>query len=236
MKRAPFIFLGIFSLLAFSWTGLLLSNQISYGNIRPHVDEVENKAFPLPMTGVAAQGQIVYQDLGCVYCHTQQVRRPDIASDIERGWGNSQAEARPSVARDYLREARVQLGSLRIGADLRNVGARKPDGDRAYDAVWHYKHLYDPQLTSKGSVMPSYRFLFERRKIVGQPSTNAISLPAPYTADAGYEIVPTARGEALVAYLLSLKDTYAYPEEAQKVYVPKKDDKNHHEAKPEGHK
>ncbi len=237
MKRAPFIFLGIFSLLAFSWTGLVLSNQISYGKIGPHVDEMENKAHPLPLPGVAAQGKIVYQDLGCVHCHTQQVRRDGISSDLARGWGNPAMEApRSSVARDYLREPRVQLGSVRIGPDLRNVGARKAEGDRTYDAAWHYKHLYDPQLTSKGSVMPPYRFLFEKRKIVGQPSANAIQLPAPYAAGPGEEIVPTARGEALVAYLLSLKDTYAYPDEAKKVYTPATDGAKKDEKKAEGHK
>lgn len=227
MTRAPYLYLGIFSLAALSWTGLVLSNQISYGNIAPHVDELENKAHPLPLSGVAAQGKAVYQDLGCAACHTQQVRRAELSSDIARGWSNPELEKpRPSYVRDYIREGRVQIGALRTGPDLRNVGARKAEGDRTYDAAWHYRHLYDPQLTSKGSVMPSYRFLFEERKIVGQPSASALQLPAPYTAQRGHEIVPTHRAEVLVAYLLSLKDTYAFPEETSKLYVePKKDDK-----------
>ena len=37
--------------------------------------------------GIAARGQLVYADLGCAQCHTQQVRRPDFGSDQERGWG-----------------------------------------------------------------------------------------------------------------------------------------------------
>jgi cytochrome c oxidase cbb3-type subunit 2 len=36
----------------------------------------------------------------------------------------------------------------------------------------------------------------------------------------GFELVPTPRADALVAYLLSLKDTYEFPE--AKPYVPKK--------------
>lgn len=217
MNRVSVTLLGIFGVFASSWTGLVLSNQISYGKLTPFVNKDENKAFPEELPGIAAQGKLVYQDLGCVTCHTQQVRRPGNGADDKRGWGERQ-----SVARDYLREERVVLGSLRAGPDLRNIGARKAQGDRTYDAAWHYKHLYNPRLTSPGSNMPSYSFLFETRKIIGQPSPRALSLPAPYAAGLGQEIVPTARGEALVAYLLNLKDTFNYPEELGKVYTEPK--------------
>lgn len=221
MNRVSVTFLGIFAVLASSLTGLVLSNQISYGDLAPFIDKDDNKIYPAQLPGVAAQGKLVYQDLGCVSCHTQQVRRPGSGADDKRGWGERQ-----SVARDYLREERVVLGSVRIGPDLRNIGARKAEADRTYDAAWHYKHLYDARLTSPGSVMPPYPFLFETRKIVGEPSPHAVSLPAPYAPQAGEEIVPTARAEALVAYLLSLQDTFNYPEEASKVYVePKKEEK-----------
>ncbi len=214
MNRIPLVLLGIFAVLAASFSGLILSNQLSYGALAPFVVKDDNKVYPELQPGIAAQGKLVYQDLGCVTCHTQQVRRPGAGVDDKRGWGERQ-----SVARDYLREERVLLGSLRAGPDLRNVGARKPDGGRAYDAAWHFKHLYDARLTSPGSNMPPYRFLFETREIVGQPSPRAISLPAPYGAPAGFELLPSPRAEALVAYLLSLKDTFDYPEEAAKIYV-----------------
>ena len=216
MNRVPIVLLGIFAALAASWTGLVLSNQISYGKLQPFVAKDDNKAYPSQLPGVAAQGKLVYQDLGCAACHTQQVRRVGLSADEKRGWGERQ-----SVARDYLWEGRVTLGSVRIGPDLRNVGARKPDGDRTYDVEWHLKHLYDPQLTSPGSAMPPFRFLFETRKIIGQPSPHALNLPAPYAPAAGYEIVPTARAQSLVAYLMSLNDSFNYPEEASKVYVEK---------------
>ena len=222
MNRISITFLGIFAVLASSWTGLILSNQISYGGLTPFVDKEENVAYPQQLSGLAAQGKLVYQDLGCVACHTQQVRRPGTSADDKRGWGDRQ-----SVARDYLWEERVVLGSLRAGPDLRNIGARKQVGDRKYDdPAWHYRHLYDARLTSPGSNMPPYPFLFEQRKVVGQPSPGAVILPTPYAAPAGYEIVPTARGAALVAYLMNRKDTFNYPEEAGKIYTePKKKEK-----------
>ncbi len=216
MNRAPLIFLGIFFALAFSWTGIVLVNQISYGDLTPVYDENDGIAYPQALPGIAQQGRLVYQDLGCVYCHTQQVRRPGFGADIERGWGERQ-----SVARDYIREPRVFLGSMRTGPDLRNVGTRYVDTPTSKaGSEWHHRHLYDPQITSPGSNMPPFKFLYETRKIVGEPSVNAIThlLPEQYQPEAGYEVVPTKRAESLVAYLLSLKDTYAYPE-TNNVYV-----------------
>lgn len=217
MNRAPFIFLGVFFALAFSFVGLVLTNQRTYGAFTTHVDEDEGKAFPLQLPGLAAQGKLVYQDLGCVSCHTQQVRRPGFGSDSgegSRGWGERQ-----SVARDYLRESRVLIGSQRIGPDLRNFAARKTPAGTDITAAWLYGYLYDPKIVSAESNMPRYAFLFRTQPIIGEPSSKAVKLPEAYAPKPGYEVVPTARGEALVAYLLSLKDTYAYPE-TKNVYTP----------------
>jgi cytochrome c oxidase cbb3-type subunit 2 len=218
MNRAPTLFLGIFLALALSFVGLVLTNQMSYGAFSTHVDEGEGKAFPLQAPGLAAQGKLVYQDLGCVACHTQQVRREGFGADVgekSRGWGERQ-----SVARDYLRESRVLLGSQRIGPDLRNFAARKNADGTEHTAAGLYAYLYHPQTVKKDSNMPAYAYLFNTQPIVGQGSAKALKLPAA----SGYEVVPSPRAEALVAYLLSLKDTYAYPE-TKNVYTapaPKK--------------
>ena len=228
MNRAPLIFLGVFFALAFSWTGIILTNQVSYGNLTPYYAPEEGKVFPEPSLGIAARGKLVYEDLGCIYCHTQQVRRPGYGGDIARGWGERQ-----SVARDYVLEDKVLLGTMRTGPDLRNIGARQAD------TTWHLLHLYDPQITSAGSTMPPYRFLFEERKIVGEPNPDAITLPANYTGSVpikeGYELVPTERAQSLVAYLISLKDTYGYPETKNVYVAPKKEGEGAAEAEqPDG--
>ena len=75
-------------------------------------------------------------------------------------------------------------------------------------AQWHYTHLYDPQLTSKGSIMPPFRFLFQRRKASASPEPGAVALGN------GDEIVPSPEAQALVAYLLSLKHDLGEPPEA----------------------
>jgi cbb3-type cytochrome oxidase cytochrome c subunit len=116
-----------------------------------------------------------------------------VGPDIARNWGK-----RRSVARDYLFDHPVQLGTRRIGPDLANVGNWRPD------ANWHLQHLYAPQSNVKGSAMPPYRFLFETRRIGSVPASNALKLPSDFAPPAGYEVVPTEKALTLVAYLLSL--------------------------------
>lgn len=114
--------------------------------------------------------------------------------DIARGWGK-----RRTVAEDFLFDDPVMLGSQRIGPDLADVGSRLPD------ANWHLLHLYAPEYEVKGSVMPPYRFLFETRRIERGHSPDALALPPELAPAPGYEVVPTQRAKALVAYLLSLR-------------------------------
>jgi cbb3-type cytochrome oxidase cytochrome c subunit len=117
-----------------------------------------------------------------------------VGVDIKRGWG-----IRRSVAADYLCDCPVQLGSLRAGPDLANVGARFPDLN------WELVHLYAPQTLVKNSAMPPFRFLFEVRKIADAPSPDALKFPQGFAPFAGFEVVPTAEAKQLAAYLLSLK-------------------------------
>lgn len=210
MNNGPLLFLGIFVAIAASWTGIVYTNilqQRSAGATVPHYSEELGKAVPGRPGGMAAQGRLVYQDLGCLYCHSQQVRHSvsrepgAVGPDVARGWG-----PRPSVSRDYIYDDRVMLGTMRTGPDLRNAGLRLPD------PAWHYAHLYNPKITSPGSIMPPFAFLYETREIVGQPSKHALQLPPPFAPPAGWEVVPTPRAEALVAYLLSLRTDYALPE------------------------
>jgi cytochrome c oxidase cbb3-type subunit 2 len=114
--------------------------------------------------------------------------------DIARGWG-----MRQSVAEDYLYDLPVQLGSLRAGPDLANIGVRAPD------ANWQLTHLYAPSGVVKGSTMPPFRYLFELRKLGAAPSPDALQFPKDFMLPAGYEVVPKPEARDLAAYLLSLR-------------------------------
>jgi cytochrome c oxidase cbb3-type subunit 2 len=117
-----------------------------------------------------------------------------VGPDIARGWG-----VRRTVAEDFLFDYPVLPGSQRVGPDLANVGVRLPD------ANWQLRHLYAPRSEVKDSIMPPYRFLFEKRRIERGPSSDALVLPAGLAPEPGYEIVPKPEATALVSYLQSLR-------------------------------
>src|SRR5690625_4604501 len=209
MRNGFVLIIGVFLTLLFSWGVLIFLNAThpSYGELTPHVDEITNAYYPASTLGWAEHGRAVYQSLGCVACHTQQVRRPDFGSDHERGWGDRQ-----SVSRDYIGQERVLLGSIRIGPDLRNIGDREVPEEWSH-LTWeqyHHIHLYNPRLIEKDSRMPSFGYLYEKRRIVGEGSARAL----PLQVEEGYEIVPTRRADALVHYLQSLRLGYELPEVA----------------------
>jgi len=194
MNRGPFIFIGLLVVLSISWSFTLVKPIKEAGDLQARV--VQGEWIPPRLTGLAAQGREVYRQQGCVSCHTQQTRATS-GNDIARGWGS-----RHSMPLDYVEQDVVFTGFARMGPDLANVGERRPDVD------WHLLHFYDPQITSKGSNMPSFRFLFEKRLIEGEPSDRALKLPESYALDEAYEIVPTRAAEALAAYMASLTQTY----------------------------
>jgi len=208
LKTFPAIFTGIFATFALGWAGAVMIPQFQLGGLQPQVDEEMGDIYPINVGGVTDQGRRVYASEGCFYCHSQQVRGKFDGSDIERGWGG-----RRTVARDYIYDDPIFLGSMRKGPDLANAGARttKPES--------FYRELYDPRGAVPGSTMPSYRYLFTKRKISGQRSVDALDLAGPDAPEPGYEIVPTGEAKALVGYLLSLDRNHALkevPQEAKK--------------------
>lgn len=206
MKNGPLFVIGAFAALTVSWGGIVLGSHAQLGALTPYYDDNEGQSFPQRTSGIATQGQLVYADLGCAACHTQQVRRPDFGVDQARGWGDRQ-----SVARDYIFQIRPQLGSVRVGPDLTNLAARQPNAPTSDELL----HL----LYAGSATHPAYSFLFDTRKIVGERSDSALTLTGELAPKAGYEVIPTERAQGLVAYLQSLKNSYDYPE-ARPAVIP----------------
>lgn len=259
MNKAPLLFLGALIAFGSAWMGLVFFPNRQLKDLGMVTIEATGQSVPAPYSGQQEMGRRVYAAEGCVYCHTQQVRGGKYVNDIERGWGAnaSSGEPRRSHPRDYIHDYPLLLGTMRTGPDLFNIGFRQDNRN------WHHAHLYDPQIVVPGSIMSPYRFLYEKRKIVGQPSADALRmdyifvsvndpsvLPAlkaagftihvqrggryggpamdaallmkvpgvtriePYIEE-GYEIVPTERARALVAYLVEgLKHEYPIIEPA----------------------
>jgi len=140
-----------------------------------------------PLTALQAEGRDIYVANGCSYCHTQQVR--PLPQDKVFG--------RPSAPGDFTYQTPELLGSERTGPDLTSIGERQPS------TVWHFIHLYNPRAVVPQSIMPAFEWMFQ---VVDQPPAGVmpIALPKIYAPARGV-VVPTHAADALVAYLLALK-------------------------------
>jgi len=207
------IFLGALFTLALSWGGVILAPQMQLGQEAPVSRRPPAPDYPAARPGLAQQGLRVYRSLGCAGCHTQQVR-PNSA-DINRGWG-----PRRTVARDFLYDQPVFLGTLRIGPDLANLAGRKPEHfaipwkfqnptNQLTELTQHlYQRLYDPRQDSPDAIMPSYPYLFEAREFKSEhlPVLEAgLTIKLNTKRPMPQQVTPKPVAQALAAYLLSLR-------------------------------
>jgi len=77
-----------------------------------------------------------------------------------------------------------------------------------YSAAWHHVHLYSPRSINVDSNMPSYRFLYEKRRIRDTRSADALQLTGSDAPPEGWEILPSFDAKCLVAYLMSLNQSH----------------------------
>lgn len=100
-----------------------------------------------PYTPLELEGRDLYIREGCVGCHSQMVR--PFRSEVERYGPQSKAG-------EFVYDRPFLWGSKRTGPDLLRVGQK-------YNDNWHFNHLWDPQSTSSGSIMPGYKWLFDNK-------------------------------------------------------------------------
>ncbi len=81
-----------------------------------------------------------------------------------------------------------------------------------YSAAWHHVHLYSPRSVNLDSNMPSYRFLYETRRISDARSSDALQLTGSDAPPEGWEIVPTYDAKCLVAYMMALNQSHPLKE------------------------
>ncbi len=132
MKNLNTLLAGIFLAVALPFGALVVSSQVQLGSLGRAPAEEGGPLFPSREPGLAIQGRAIYVSLGCISCHTQQVRPSGQGSDLARGYG-----VRASVARDYAQQSQVLLGERRIGPDLANYGARTKDVLAVHAAIPH---------------------------------------------------------------------------------------------------
>jgi len=108
---------------------------------------IQTIASVKPYTPLELQGRDLYIREGCVGCHSQMIR--PFRSEVER-YGEY------SKSGEYVYDHPFLWGSKRTGPDLHRLGGKYSDN-------WHFNHMYDPQSTSPGSIMPGYKWLFDNK-------------------------------------------------------------------------
>lgn len=123
-----------------------------------------------PYTPLELEGRDIYIRESCVSCHSQMVR--PFRSEVER-YGEY------AKAGEFVYDHPFLWGSKRTGPDLLRVGGKYSDN-------WHLNHMYDPQTTSSGSIMPGYKWLIKNE--LDKEDTEAkmramVTLGVPYTPE-----------------------------------------------------
>jgi len=167
LERKP-IQLTIYSTIAILIGGLvqIVPTIVVESNI-PTISSVK------PYTPLELEGRDIYIREGCVGCHSQMVR--PFRSEVER-YGEY------SKAGEYVYDHPFLWGSKRTGPDLHRLGGKYSDN-------WHFNHMYDPQSTSSGSIMPSYKWLIVGegakldKSMTEDKMRTMVSLGVPYTEE-----------------------------------------------------
>lgn len=217
-------FLSLSASFGVAWLAIVIVPYFKMRSIEPvsmGEDATGTNAVYIPKrAGRIADGSQVYAANGCYLCHTQLIRpdyagndvfRADFAGFVDKE--NAVDTRRETNAFDYAGEKFAHIGINRMGPDLSNLAVRveniyaKQKGISAEQ--WLYRFLYNPRYEPARSHTncPSFRFLFDEKKVTGNPSDEAL----PFTGDDGEEIVPNSEGKALVSYLLSLKKDNPVP-------------------------
>jgi cytochrome c oxidase cbb3-type subunit I/II len=122
-----------------------------------------------PYSPLELQGRDLYIREGCVGCHSQMIR--PFRSEVER-YGEY------SKAGEYVYDHPFLWGSKRTGPDLHREGGK-------YNDNWHFNHMWDPQSTSPGSIMPGYKWLYDNKamdhSLIEKKMEAMVTLGVPYT-------------------------------------------------------
>ncbi|MBN4047056.1 cytochrome-c oxidase, cbb3-type subunit I [bacterium AH-315-P13] len=158
-----------------------------------------------PYTPLELEGRDIYIREGCVGCHSQMIR--PFRSEVER-YGEY------SKAGEFVYDHPFLWGSKRTGPDLHRIG-------RKYSDNWHLNHMYDPQSTSSGSIMPAYQWLIRDELDKSQTETKMrvmAKLGVPYSD----EDIANAQQSMLDQGIQIEKNLYSDPDFAETYEADKK--------------
>jgi len=225
--------IGMFVSFGLAWM-CMIAIPVAKSGSRPVVkmsDDDDAAYYQHNVSGRILNGAEIYSANGCYTCHTQLIRPDYAGTEIWRKDGTAgrfhvnQGEKDPiddidtrreTNVDDYTGEKYAQIGLMRIGPDLSNVGYRAETYAAKVNLTaeqWLLEHLYNPRnnnlqigahgekLEMKWSICPAQRQMFDEVPTNGQNGVFAIQ----GKSDDGEIIEPQEEARVLVSYLMSLK-------------------------------
>jgi cytochrome c oxidase cbb3-type subunit I/II len=161
-----------------------------------------------PYTPLELEGRDIYIREGCVGCHSQMIR--PFRHEVER-YGEY------SKAGEYVYDHPFLWGSKRTGPDLHRIGQKYSDN-------WHFNHMYDPQSTSSGSIMPRYPWLITGKSSELDKSLTETKMEAMVTLGVPYseEDIVNAQADMLAQGSKIEQNLYSDPDFADTYEADKK--------------
>jgi len=127
-----------------------------------------------PYSPLELEGRDLYIREGCNACHSQMIR--PFRDEVVRFDGKN---GQYSKGGEFVYDRPFLWGSKRTGPDLHRQGTKNPDS-------WHFKHMYNPRVTSAGSIMPRYPWLIanelDRSETVNKIKLMKDYFDIPYTS------------------------------------------------------
>ena len=115
MDRGMVIYLGALPTFSSSWLGLILIPYWQLRGEQPYQKDAADEPYPRPLEGQAAAGRRVYQQNGCMYCHSQQIRSERFGNWWEDGQEKTGADIKAA------KEVGLLIASRAIKAGLKEV-------------------------------------------------------------------------------------------------------------------
>ena len=192
MDRGMVIFVG--SLLTFtsSWLGLVLFPFWQLQGEQPYQKDAADDPYPRPLAGQALAGQKVYQQNGCMYCHSQQVR-----SEKFGNWWTRTARCGPGRTSSAA-GACAGTSPATTSTTARPCSARcAPGRTSPTSAAGTPRRGSTPTRSTRarsttGASCRRSRSS-TRKEVVGERSEKALKLGREWTVDPGYRWRPSER-------------------------------------------
>ena len=130
MNKAPWIFLGVLFTLGLSWWGMVYGPATQLGN--ESADLGGGQALK-PRVGLAQQGEQVYRENGCYYCHTRTAASGEFGYELQlTKLGDDRDATLDALGSDRMKGAIEQAFWLKEYAAAKSA---KDEADKAYKAA-----------------------------------------------------------------------------------------------------